>query len=167
MQYLVLVHINSTSGSKWPPFWKSPLTGQNCSFRFASAPKPIFFVILKTVSVPNFVLLTENEQFKHISAPLVVLQTKWCFWGSLKAKQLILVSKIILTDPYVTSRDLHGRKSYKFGLQVSSSRLCSTRALGSNQRNQRFTQTSLSKVCSMYWQKCKSQIVGLCSFNNF
>ena len=26
-------------------------------------PKPIFFVILKTVSVPNFMLLTENEQF--------------------------------------------------------------------------------------------------------
>ena len=35
-------------------------------------------------------------------------------------------------------------------------------ALGSTQRN-RFTQTSLSKVCSMYWQKHKSQIVGLCS----
>ena len=33
---LVLVHINSTSGSKWPPFLKSPLTGQNCNFRFAS-----------------------------------------------------------------------------------------------------------------------------------
>ena len=39
-------------------------------------------------------------------------------------------------------------------------------ALGSTQRN-RFTQTSLSKVCSMYWQKYKSQIVGLCSFNSF
>ena len=38
--------------------------------------------------------------------------------GSLKAKQLILASKIILTDPYVTSRDLHGRKPYKFGVQV-------------------------------------------------
>ena len=89
------------------------------------------------------------------------------FWvNSLKAKQLILVSKIILTDPYVTSRDLHGRKPYKFGVQVSSSRLCSMRALGSTQRN-RFTQTSLSKVCSMYWQKYKSQIVWLCSFNNF
>ena len=48
----------------------------------------------------------------------VVLQTKWCFLGSLKAKQLILVSKIILTDPNVTSRDLHGRKPYKFGVQV-------------------------------------------------
>ena len=48
----------------------------------------------------------------------------------------------------------------------SSSRLCSMQALGSTQRN-RFMQTSLSKVCSMYWQKYKSQIVGLCSFNNF
>ena len=44
----------------------------------------------------------------------VVLQTKWCFLGSLKAKQLILFSKIILTDPYVTSGDLHGKKPYKF-----------------------------------------------------
>ena len=65
--------------------------------------------------------------------------------GFAKAKQLILVLKIILTDPYVTSRDLHGRKPCKFGVQVSSSRLCSMRALGSTQRN-RFTQTSLSKV---------------------
>ena len=81
--------------------------------------------------------------------------------GSLKAKQLILVSKIILTDPYVTS--LAQQKTL---FQVSSSRLCSIRALCSTQRN-RFTQTSLSKVCSMYWQKYKSQIVGLCSFNNF
>ena len=96
----------------------------------------------------------------------LVLQTKWCFLGLLKAKQLILVSKIIFTDPYVTSRDLHGRKPYKFVVRVSSSRLCSMRELGSTQRN-RFTQTSLSKVCLMYWQKYKSQIVGLCSFNNF
>ena len=85
------------------------------------------------------------------------------FWVRWKAKKLILVSKIILTDPYVTSRDLHGRKLYKIGV---SSRLCSMQALGSTQRN-RFTQTSLSKVCSMYWQKYKSQIVGLCSSNNF
>ena len=48
----------------------------------------------------------------------------------------------------------------------SSSRLCSMQALGSTQRN-RFTQKSLSKVCSMYWEKYKSQIVGVCSFNNF
>ena len=83
-----------------------------------------------------------------------------------KSKAIILVPKIILTDPYVTSRDLHGRKPYKFGIQVSSSRLCSMLAVGLTQRNH-FTKTSLSKVCSMYWQKYKSQIVGLCSFNNF
>ena len=54
---------------------------------------------------------------------------KMVLFGSLKAKQLILVSKIILTDPYVASRDLQGRrKPYKFGVQVSSSRLCSVRA---------------------------------------
>ena len=55
---------------------------------------------------------------------------KMVLFGSLKAKQLILVSKIILTDPYVASRDLQGqRKPYKFGVQVSSSRLCSVQAL--------------------------------------
>ena len=64
----------------------------------------------------------------------IVLQTKWCFGGLLKAKQLILVSKIILTDPYVTSKDLHGRKPYKFGIQVSSRHLCSMRALVSTQK---------------------------------
>ena len=82
---------------------------------------------------------------------------KMVLFGFGESKQLILVSKIILTDPYVTFRDLHGRKPYKFGVQVS--RLCSMRAFGLTQRN-RFTQTSLSKVYSMYWQKYKSQIVG-------
>ena len=95
----------------------------------------------------------------------VVLQTNWCFLGSLKAKQLILVSKIILTDPYVTSRDLHGRKLYKFRVQVSLSHLCSTRTLSSTQRN-RFTQTLLSKVCSMYWQKYKSSLIQLLTFKH-
>ena len=34
-------------------------------------------------------------------------------FGSLKIKQLNLISKIVLTDPYVTSRDLQlGRKPY-------------------------------------------------------
>ena len=37
---------------------------------------------------------------------------KLLLFGSLKAKQSILVSKIFLTDPYVTSRDLEGRKPY-------------------------------------------------------
>ena len=36
-----------------------------------------------------------------------------------------------------------------------------------NSKKNRFTQVSLSKVCSMYWQKYKAQIVELCSFNNF
>ena len=74
-------------------------------------------------------------------------------FGLLKAKQLILVLKIILTEPYVASRDLQGRrKPYKFGVQVSSSRLCSVQALGSIQRDH-FMQTSLSEVCSMYCEK--------------
>ena len=38
----------------------------------AMAPYPIFLSALKTVIMPIFVLLTESEQFKHISALLVV-----------------------------------------------------------------------------------------------
>ena len=37
----------------------------------AMAPYPIFLSALKTVIMPIFVLLTESEQFKHISALLV------------------------------------------------------------------------------------------------
>ena len=37
------------------------------------APYPIFLSALKTVIMPIFVLLTESEQFKHISALLFVL----------------------------------------------------------------------------------------------
>ena len=36
----------------------------------AMAPYPIFFRALKTIIMPNFILLTESEQFKHISALL-------------------------------------------------------------------------------------------------
>ena len=36
----------------------------------AMAPYPIFLSALKTVIMPIFVLLTESEQFKHISALL-------------------------------------------------------------------------------------------------
>ena len=34
------------------------------------APYPIFLRALKTIIMPNFMLLTESEQFKHISALL-------------------------------------------------------------------------------------------------
>ena len=33
---------------------------------------PIFFRALKTIIMPSFMLLTESEQFKHISALLLV-----------------------------------------------------------------------------------------------
>ena len=36
------------------------------------APYPIFLSALKTVIMPIFVILTESEQFKHISALLLV-----------------------------------------------------------------------------------------------
>ena len=38
------------------------------------APYPIFFRALKTIIMPNFMLLTESEQLKHISALLVVVK---------------------------------------------------------------------------------------------
>ena len=103
-----------------------------------------------------------NSVWEDVARFSLFYKQNGCFLGSLKAKQFQF-QRLFLTDPYVTSRDLHGRKSYKFGVQVNSSRLCSMRALGSTQRNQ-FTQTSLSKVCSMYWQKYKSQIVGTLFF---
>ena len=37
---------------------------------------------------------------------------KLVLFGSVKAKQSVLVSKIILTDPYETSRELQGRNPY-------------------------------------------------------
>ena len=128
----------------------------------------IYFTAVITFSSADDDVGGSNYIWQVVARFLLFYKQNGAFLGSLKAKQLILVSKITLTDPYVTSRDLHGRKPYKFGVQVNSSRLCSMRALCSRatQRN-RFTQTSLSKVCSMYWQKYKSQIVGLCSFNNF
>ena len=39
------------------------------------APYPIFFRALKTIIMPNFMLLTESEQFKHISALLFGAET--------------------------------------------------------------------------------------------
>ena len=102
-------------------------------------------------------MMTRAEVIKILSQKLLFVfrcfTNKMVLFGSLKAKQLILVSKIILTDPYVASRDLQGRrKLYKFVVQVSSSRLCSVQALGSVQRDH-FMQTSLSEVCSMYCEK--------------
>ena len=40
----------------------------------AMAPYPIFFGALKTIIMPNFMLLTESEQLKHISALLLPLK---------------------------------------------------------------------------------------------
>ena len=37
---------------------------------------------------------------------------KLVLFGSVKAKQSVLVSKIILTDPYETSRELQGKNPY-------------------------------------------------------
>ena len=79
-------------------------------------------------------------------------------FGSLKAKQSILVSKIILTDPYVTSRDLKGRKPYYFRVHVSST---SSEVVLAACRRTHFnsTERSLKEVCLMYWPRDKSQIV--------
>ena len=50
--------------------------------------------------------------FENLLLVFCCFTNKMVLFGSLKEKQVILVSKIILTDPYVTSRDLHGRKPY-------------------------------------------------------
>ena len=88
---------------------------------------------------------------------------KMALFGSLKAKQLILVSKIILTDPYATSRDLQGRrKPYKFGVQV---------VFAACRHSVQFKEIASCKLRRVKFVQCiaknKSQIVGLCSFNNF
>ena len=62
-------------------------------------------------------------------------------FGSLKAKQLILVSKIILTDPCVASRRHAGQKKtilvwssskFKSSLQSAGTRFNSKRSLHAN-----------------------------------
>ena len=42
----------------------------------AMAPYPVFFRALETIIMPNFMLLTESEQLKHISALLQGLSIK-------------------------------------------------------------------------------------------
>ena len=75
---------------------------------------------------------------------------KLVLFGLLKAKQSILVSKIILTDPYVTSKDLQGRKPYQLGVHVSSSstssRLCSMPALVSIQKDRFNYEAKLTEI---------------------
>ena len=41
-----------------------------------------------------------NSVWEVVARFLLFYKQNGAFWGSLKAKQLILVSKIILTDPY-------------------------------------------------------------------
>ena len=89
-------------------------------------------------------------------------------FGSLKAKQSILVSKIILIDPYVTSKRLAGQKTilvqssckfnFKSSLQHAGTRFNSKRSLQAN-----ITEISLFNVLA----KKQVEIKGLCSFNNF
>ena len=69
----------------------------------AMAPYPIFLSALKTVIMPIFVLLTESEQFKHISALLKdVLSsvTPWpqkC-WLFEVFFDIVKVDRLLLTD---------------------------------------------------------------------
>ena len=75
---------------------------------------------------------------------------KMVLFGSLKAKQLFLFFKDYFDKSICSFQRLAGQKKT---IQVrSSSRLCSVQALGSIQRD-RFMQTSLSEVCSMYCKK--------------
>ena len=51
---------------------KHALNSVQIKFIFAVALYQIFITTLKTTFPPNFVFLTESEQFQHISAPLLV-----------------------------------------------------------------------------------------------
>ena len=44
------------------------------------APYPIFFRALKTIIMPNFMLLTESEQFKHIWSRVTKKTNMAAFW---------------------------------------------------------------------------------------
>ena len=52
------------------------------------APYPIFFRALKTIIMPNFMLLTESEQLKHISALLKYSQKDNSARNSLRSRRL-------------------------------------------------------------------------------
>ena len=67
------------------------------------APYPIFFRALKTIIMPNFMLLTESEQFKHISALLHDIHSviypwygyPWCPRPSTQALLYLVPSKYL------------------------------------------------------------------------
>ena len=62
-------NVNFTSGSNGRHNKKSYFS--HLTDFLAMAPYRIFFRALKTIIMPNFMLLTESEQFKHISALLI------------------------------------------------------------------------------------------------
>ena len=70
------------------------------------APYPIFFRALKTIIMPNFMLLTESEQFKHISALLKVIYGKAIVQRSnpiyIKIIYLIFDRKKFKLEPYLS-----------------------------------------------------------------
>ena len=55
-----------------------------------------------------------NSVWEVVACFSLFYKQKGAFWFA----KIFKLSKIILTDPYVTSGDLHGRKPYKFGVQV-------------------------------------------------
>ena len=55
-----------------------------------------------------------NSVWEVVACFSLFYKQNGAFWFA----KIFKLSKIILTDPYVTSGDLHGRKPYKFGVQV-------------------------------------------------
>ena len=144
--------------------WKWAKCGFKCVF--GSARKPLGNRLDFQWYLPWQQLMMEWAEVILSEKLLLVSRcftNKMVLLGFAKSKAINFSFKDYFDRSICNFQRLTGQKT----LQIpSSSRICSMRALGSIQIN-RSTQTSLSTVCSMYWQKYKSQIVGLCSFNNF
>ena len=108
-----------------------------------------------------------NSVREDVARFFVVLQTKWGFWFA-KSKAINFSFKVYFDRSICNFQRLAGQKTI---LVRSSSKFKSLQHAGtlfnSIFKEIASRRTSLSEVCSMYWQKYKSQIVGLCSFNNF
>ena len=86
------------------------------------APYPIFFRALKTIIMPNFMLLTESEQLKHMSALLWVslpthksakLSCNRCkqalYTSSREGRKDVLEARVLFCLLFLSSSETQGR----------------------------------------------------------
>ena len=69
------------------------------------APYPIFFRALKTIILPNFMLLTESEQLKHISA--LLLKQNGLIFFFVFITQVTLCFTHVLSTPCTLNPSFH------------------------------------------------------------